>query len=207
MDALRISPRFTSADWRALNLSDAASWVKAAEMVRDRLEGRFLKFATDCLKSEYSGFVVLAIDCLLAETLQQFREGVTDGRNQSEALITRFLAGPQFQPDFDSAASKAFYVDIRCGLLHQAEARRMWLIRRKQPKLLQMEASGQGYIIDVERFHASMVGSLDDYVEQIAKAPNSLLRASLWTKMDHISNVREARGALYEPAPKTADAP
>lgn len=198
MDALRISPQYTSLDWQALNANDPKDWPKAADVVRDRLDGRFLRFASDWLSDKYSGFVVLAIDSLLAETIQQFVDGVTDGHRRSKQMVMRFLEGTRFQPDFDAKAREAFYVDIRCGLLHQAEAKRMWLIRRKQAALLQKVAHGEGYIIDVERFHAGLQGSLNDYVTLISEPASSLLRSHLWKKMDQICSVRTARGALYE---------
>ena len=65
METLRISPKYTSSDWAALDRTDAAHWPKAVAIVRDRLHGRFLHFADKCLKDDYSGFVVLSIDCLL----------------------------------------------------------------------------------------------------------------------------------------------
>jgi hypothetical protein len=198
MDALRISPKYTSLDWDALDSNSPEDWSKAADVVKDRLEGRFLGFASKFLRSRHSGFVVLAIDSLLAETIQQFKDGVTNGHGQSEKLVKRFLEGPRFQPDFDAAARTAFYQDIRCGLLHQAEAKKMWLIRRKQPALLQKIADGQGYIVDVERFHAGVQTSLNDYLQLIIEPASVPLRSKLWTKMNQICSVRAARGALYE---------
>jgi len=204
MNALWISPRYTSLDWQALDSSNPKDWSKAADLIRDRLDGRFLRFASNCLKAKHSGFVVLAIDCLLAETIQQFMDGVTNGHGRSEEMVKRFLEGIRFQPDFDTEASKAFYQDIRCGLLHQAEAKRMWLIRRRQPALLQKVADGQGYIVDVERFHAGLQGSLNDYLKLISEPTSSLLRSNLWKKMNQICSVRTARGALYEAEGNTA---
>ena len=204
MDALRISPRYTSSDWQRLDSVNPKDWTKAVEIVRDRLNGRFLRFASDCLKVRDSGFVVLAIDCLLAETIQQFKDGVTDGRTRSAEMISRFLEGLQFQPDFNADSRKAFYLDIRCGLLHQAEAKKMWLIRRKQTALLQEIAGGEGYIIDVERFHAALQASFDEYLQAITETTNAPLRSNLWKKMNHICSVRTARGALYEAEHNTA---
>jgi hypothetical protein len=198
MDALRISPKYTSRDWQALNSKNPSDWAKAAEIVRDRLEGRFLQFATNSLRYKYSGFVVLAIDSLLAEAIQQFIEGIVDGIGKSGKLVKNFLKGPRFKPDFDAEARKAFYTDIRCGLLHQAEAKEMWLIRRNQPAMLQKVEGGHGYIIDVKRFHEAVQGSLNDYLVLITESQNQPLRENLWEKMDHICRVREARGALYE---------
>lgn len=198
MDALRISPQYTSRNWQELDANNPEDWPKAAGIVRDRLDGRFLRFATNWLSDPYSGFVVLAIDSLLAETIQQFVEGITNERPPSKRTIMRFLEGAWFQPDFDAKAREDFYLDIRCGLLHQAEAKRMWLIRRKQTALLRKVANGEGYILDVERFHAGIQGSLKDYLRFISEPEQSLLRSHLWKKMDQICNVRTAKGALYE---------
>jgi hypothetical protein len=198
IDALRISPKFTSEDWARLDIADAAHWGKAAEMVRDRLQGRFLQFASDCLVRPYSGFVVLSIDSLLAETIQQFRSGVIDGHGNSQTLIKRFLRGRRFQPDFDANARKRFYTDIRCGLLHQAEAKEKWLVRRRQPAMLQKVDGGHGYILDVLRFHDAMRLSLDDYCEELLRPAETVLRDNLWKKMGHICAARAARGAIYE---------
>ena len=88
MDALRISPKYTSLHWDALDSNSPNDWLKAADVVRDRLEGRFLGFASKFLRSKYSGFVVLAIDSLLAETIQQFKDGVT---MRVEHLVRRQL--------------------------------------------------------------------------------------------------------------------
>jgi hypothetical protein len=124
MEALRISPKYTGAHWKALDVTNPAHWPKAVRIVRDRLHGRFLHFADKCLKADYSGFVVLAIDCLLAEALQQFIDGIPDGTGQSKALSKKFLEGARFQPYFGTDAIRlAFYQDIRCGLLHQQRQR------------------------------------------------------------------------------------
>jgi hypothetical protein len=198
MDVLLISPKYASTDWQALNINKPQDWSKAADIVRDRLEGRFLRFANDCLKSPHSGFVVLAIDSLLVETIQQFKEGVTDGKGQSEVLIKRFLKGERFQPAFRGIARNDFYQDIRNGLLHQAEAKRMWRIRRGQSTLLQ--EVGNGYVIDVKLFHDALIGAFDDYLEDLVDPASGSLRLKLWNKMNHICRVREARGATYEAA-------
>lgn len=198
IDALRISPDYTSTDWFALNHADPADWSKATEMVRDRLEGRFLRYADNCLRSPYSGFVVLAIDSLVMETIQQFKEGDLHGTTGSRNLIKRFLSGPRFQPHFDEAARDAYYRDIRCGLLHQAEANRMWLVRRGEPAMLRQLPGGDGYVIDVKLMHKAVKLAFSDYLRDIRSTGHDQLRSHLWTKMNHISSVRNARGLEYE---------
>ncbi len=196
MESLRISPQYKADDWRRLDKDKVEDWTTAAAIVRDRLHGRFVKFADKCLPDVFSGFVVLSIDCLLVETIQQFIEGIIDGSGQAGRLCKEFLNGPRFQPAFATVATRdAFYRDIRCGLLHQAEAKKKWLIRRNVGTLLTTVAADE-YIIDVKLFHAAVNDSLDDYVAAVLKPENTDLRDKLWTKMDHICSIRESRGAM-----------
>lgn len=197
-EALRISPKYSSVHWLALSGANKQDWAKAVEIVRDRLSGRFLRFADECLNDPYSGFVVLALDCLLAETIEQFKSGATSGAGKSRQYITRFLSTARFQPYFDKDARTHFFEDIRCGLLHQAEAKEMWLVRRGSSEMLQQVGDGRGYIIDVKQFHGAVHGTLEDYLEHLVDPSKNELRANLWKKMDHICRIREARGLLYE---------
>ena len=195
--ALRISPDYTSDDWNTLDQKNPKDWDTAAKVLVDRIRGRFLNFAANCLESPDSGFVVLSIDCLVLETLQQFREGVIDGRGQSQRLIGESLRKPSFQPYFDDERTRSdFYADIRCGLLHQAEARKMWLLRRGEPDLLQRITEDEGYILDVVLFHCAVEESFSDYVAVLTRPSETELRANLWLKMNQICNVRAQRGAL-----------
>lgn len=196
METLRISPQYKADHWRRLEKTKEEDWITAADIVRDRLDGRFLKFADMCLSDKSSGFVVLSIYCLLVETLQQFKEGMIDGTGHAGRLCREFLNGPRFQPAFaDEPARRAFYLDIRCGLLHQAEAKNKWLVRRNIGTMLKT-VTAEEYIIDVELFHAAVKSSLDDYLADILKPECADLRDNLWTKMDHICEIRESRGAM-----------
>lgn len=201
LDTLRISPKFTSSRWAALNRARREDWRTAADIVKDRLDGRFLSYATEAIESPHSGFLVLAIDSLVMETIQQFRDGVIDGTGQCASLIERFLEGPRFQPEFNGNARTAYYRDIRCGLLHQAEARGLWLVRRDQKELLSLLAGPEGgYIIDVVKFHQRVQDSLQDYIDEIQAPASELLRENLWSKMDSICDVRRQRGAIMDGA-------
>jgi len=190
-ESLRISPNYTVAQWEELQQTNEAHWSKAVAIIRDRLEGRFLRFADQCLTDIHSGFVVLAIDCLVAETIQQFTEGIEYSKNPS-GVFKRFLGRPQFRPYFTPENVRDdFYDDIRCGLLHQAEAKNQWRVRRDQHKLL--TTVGTGYVINVMLFHAAIKASLDDYLAQLLLPENHELREKLWTKMGFICDVRKAR--------------
>ncbi len=196
---LRISPNYNCEQWGHLREDSEADWRRAVDIVQDRLDGRFLKFARRCLEDENSGFTVLAIDCLLIEALQQFREGCTDGTRRSRALVTTYLTGSKFQPDFDEEARTKFYEDIRCGLLHQAEAKNMWLVRRNQSTMLRKVSSDdrEGYTLDVRRFHKALEASFCDYLIELVQPEHHSLRTNLWIKMNHLSGVRTERAGLF----------
>lgn len=132
--SLQISPKYTVDFWRGLDLNpDApkqADWEKAIDVLRDRIEGRFLKPAQTLIDAEKDnkrptfGFAILALDCLVLETIQAFRDGVTDHMGRSGALFVAFLA--TWQPFVSclggstDAAKKAseFYKQGRCALHH-----------------------------------------------------------------------------------------
>jgi hypothetical protein len=196
-DVLKISPKYTAHHWFALNKDSRQDWPKAAAIIEDRIRGRFLRYADQCLTSLYSGFVVLAIDSLLLETIQQFKQGVIKEREvPSSTLVKSFLGGEHFRPDFDDVARESFYKDIRCGLLHQAEAKKLWLIRRGRKTLL--EKVGGGYVLDVVRFHHALTASFNDYLTTLVDEGEygALLRDNLWKKMKSIADVRVLRGAM-----------
>ena len=210
METLRISPKYTSDNWTALDRTDAAHWPKAVAIVRDRLHGRFLHFADKCLKDEFSGFVVLSIDCLLVETIQQFIEDSNadgHGRKKSSAALqgvseritisTRLLTLIKVRGDYyrryplwPSPPSRGKEQVAHPPQAGDAAAR---------------QVGTDGYIIDVERFHTAIRDSLEDYLTLLSKPERSDLRRKLWTKMDHICNVRIARGALYGADSSAAD--
>lgn len=72
---MRISRNYAVDDWCELHFSDEAEWQKAVDMLRDRLETRYLEHIRSLLLRQTSGFVVLALDSALIETMEQFRRG------------------------------------------------------------------------------------------------------------------------------------
>ena len=73
-----ISPRYSVSNWKILNLSTPSDWRTAVRVLKDRLNARFFDAAEAIDQQDFAGFAVLALDCLLIETLQQFKEGVDE---------------------------------------------------------------------------------------------------------------------------------
>ncbi len=74
-----ISPHYHDWDWKRLNLSDPKAneddWQTAINIVEDRVRGRLIKWINSLVNERFSGFVVLALDCILIESLWGLQTG------------------------------------------------------------------------------------------------------------------------------------
>lgn len=196
--ALRISPRYDADDWGRLEPDVAADWPRAVAIFRDRIEGRFIRYADELIKDDHSGFVILAIDAIVAETLEQFIQGVGETPwKKGETYFVNLLTGRFFPKGFDADTAARFYTEIRCGLLHQAETKGQTLVRRGRKSIVEKTKDGEGMIIDVTRFHDGLKTALDAYCKALVEPGEADLRTNFWTKMNGIAQVRLNRVALF----------
>ena len=148
-ESLKISPCYTVKDWKALDFTTEEEWQKAINIFEDRIRGRFLEPISRIQGYTYAGFAVLALDCLLIETLQQFREGIPiTPYRQSKTLFLRFLTETSFGSHFSKQTAEMFYDQIRCGILHQAEVKKSSrvLIREEVPLVSTTDDSLDGFL-------------------------------------------------------------
>jgi hypothetical protein len=182
-----ISPKYRVYDWKALTFSNEEDWQKAIVIFEDRIRGRFLNFIDLIKCHEYSGFAVLALDCLLIETFQQFREGKDETRNNSEKYFVNFLTETSFCEFFNKEIARKFYKQIRCGLLHQAEVKGNSLVRISQNEpLVRLTKDGKGVIVNRESFHEQLVRVFEEYLSRLRDPSNEDERNKFKTKMDCI---------------------
>lgn len=195
----KVAPGATSEEWRQLYLDSHRSpdWERAIGIFRDRIYSRFLK-PVDILIEQQSdlppnkrsfGFTILAIDCLIIETLQAFRWGHlnTERNSNSFRLITRFLIhNPHFNWDYETA--RRFYNDFRCGILHEAETKEDSLVR-SEGALVIVEDSG--LIVNRTAFHDRVSRAFHDYVNELGNSANRDLRKNFKKKMNYICRVNE----------------
>ena len=191
-EALRVAASrhggfWTSDDWKALDFSIEEDWQTGIDIFEDRIRSRFLDIVEGFQSMQFSGFAVIAIDCLLIETLQQFYEGkVGTPRGKVEQYFVTFLRQTSFGEFFDDDMAKKFYLQIRNGVLHQAEVKassRVW-IRKGQP-LVRYAADGNGLLIHRQKFHKQLVHEFRGYVRRlrVTSPPDSDLREKFKTKM------------------------
>ncbi|MBY5814501.1 hypothetical protein HFN60_02345 [Rhizobium leguminosarum] len=136
--------------WPAIKATLAADaspvqWHMAISKCLDpRLRFRYLdpiKAIADSRKLKGEGFLILTIQCSIIEFLASLRRGwnyrqsaqwgVNFEYGGSKQLFTEFLCQtPPFLgwfPTEDNA--EAFYKNIRCGLVHEAQTKDGWVIR------------------------------------------------------------------------------
>jgi hypothetical protein len=184
-----ISPRFSDRDWKGLSFTREEDWARGVEIFADRIRGRFLKIVESIEQLPFAGFAVLALDCLLVETLQQFRAGLDESpRGHNEAFFVEFLRSTGLGQSFVGRMPNLFYRQVRCGLLHQAEVKGSSRVVITGP-LVRLAADGKGVIVNRRKFHGELVRTFDHYVTTLLNGSDTTLRQNFRRKMDYISQV------------------
>lgn len=209
---MNISPNYNSEHFTKLNLSDSSNendWKEAIKIFDDRYSNRFvnpiLALANNSNLSvwEYSGFSIMALNCLLIETLNQFYYGVNDTdelkkdksithiNSIEDAFIDFFTKSNNFNSAFKPDEAKIFYLQVRCGLLHQAETKKSSTIHIKseQTEIVVLTNKGQlneGISIRRDLFTTKLIKEYCDYKERLHLYENIDLRKSFISKMKHI---------------------
>jgi hypothetical protein len=190
---------------------DDAAWRCAVEVFERRIRERFLSCIEalekadsrldiptrvgappDCSKLPphgrgqvvVPGFAIMALCCVLIETLQLFREGLPEV-SPIEVLYKKFLKLDAFRGEFDDKIIESFVYKVRNGLMHEAGTRR-WVIWREEPAGRILERRGLGYVLYRSEFYKALKTEFDNYVERLRDPENQDLRKCFVKKMDDI---------------------
>lgn len=191
-----IGPGIHQNDWLKLNLDDDQSedWGKGINILRKRIFSRYFEPIDFLIEKDKDrgifdrryGFTILAIDCLLIETFQAFKEGLVDTTGKSESRYVKFLqSSPSFSKYFSSEDdAKKFYQHYRCGILHIAEVQEdslIWSVGE-----LRGEVDGKQYI-NRTKIHKFLKNDFNRYLEDLKDPNNKILRSNFRKKMDFIA--------------------
>ncbi len=199
----KISPKYHASSYLALNLEvdKNDNWGEATKIFNDRIQGRFVAPVDTIVNhtsyniSEFSGFAILAIDCLIIETLNQFYKGTdeTTGKNW-KAFRDFFQRSEHFKNEFPlSKLCEIFYSHFRCGLLHQAQTKKQSKIRYAEKRMIQLVDPAninKGLIVDRKLFHDAIKLEIKDYVKKLENPTTSgdrTLRHNFIKKMGFIT--------------------
>jgi len=197
VETMEISPNFTCEEWKELDLSDSNSndWEKAISCLESRIKERYIKPVDILIEHEeakkYSerrfGFTILAIDCLLVETLQAFKDGNKETRSkQGKTVFVKFLNNSKNLGKYFNEENKfaeKFYKNYRNGILHQAQIKNnhlVWSIGK-----VVFEQSG-AMVINRTAFHKCLKDDFELYLQELRNNSNSVIRNNFKKKMDSL---------------------
>lgn len=136
---------------------NAVSKTNLINLINHRFHNRYIKHLNN--KDIDSGFLKMAISCLMIETLESFKQGKENTKGIGKQMFIDFFETEEkFFPSFKEISSD-FYISIRCGILHQAETTNAWRILRKGNLLNQDERT-----INASKFVESLGKVLDSYI-------------------------------------------
>ena len=195
IDDIAISPKYRKHHWQlALNNED---WETMVAIFKDRIEGRFLKpirlIESDTENGEFSGFSILALDCLIIETLNQFYLGTDETEGKHKIAFWNFFRNSEFfKMHFTRKIAYIFYTQYRCGILHQAQTKGKSLIRVDEDFMVKAIETETGepkdLIINRELFHSAIEEEISDYIRKLRSGGegNLMLRNNFIKKMNFI---------------------
>jgi hypothetical protein len=190
---VRISRNYKVDDWKRLRFESQDDWQRGVTIFQDRLETRYLEHVRALLGRKTSGFVVLALDSALVETLEQFRRGKRKTpKGKGKEYFRSFLTETAFGQYFDPELADLFYPHIRCGLLHQTEAEGASRIKRgRELSLASYTVDHSGIIINTRSFHNLLEQVIHNYVDELRRPESIERREAFRKKMNYICRIEE----------------
>lgn len=162
---------------------DNAEKEEIAELIETRLIERYV--APFEMKSTLkSGFSMMAVACLLIETIDCFKQGVDDTRGETKQCFVRFFENEPLFVVFKTR-SVDFYHNVRCGLLHQGETKKGWRINRKSDTELLKDKN-----INAQLFISNLKLVIQNYSSELKQADfdDSNIWENALKKMEFIIN-------------------
>ena len=128
-DDVELATGFTVKRYRALEANHEQAQI--ATLISRRFTERYLG-PTLSRRNVKHGFTTMAVGCLMLEALESFRLGLPNTKSASKTVFCSFFDHHDEFAVFRGHAER-FWLDVRCGILHQAETRGGWTIRRSGP--------------------------------------------------------------------------
>lgn len=206
-----ISPNYRASDWKRLSQTQNLDWPKAVEIFVDRLNGRYMaqvkamREHADFSIREWSGFAILAIDCLVIETLGQFYCGFDESPQKDNCALNperwdhkafyvdymRKMSTLSQSDAFDTKEKRElFYRHFRCGILHQAQTKKKSRVRYDEKVMVAFADNSdhsQGLIVDRDKLHDALVSEIEDYKKRLLEGTDPQQRQNFVKKMNFIA--------------------
>ena len=175
-----LSPNYSVRHWRELAFTSEPDWQRAIDIVEDRIRGRFIRWIDQLVGQEFAGFATVALDCLLLETLYGFQAGCST-KDTLKAYKSVLMAAPL---SFEECLAKNFYDNIRCGIIHDTETRKGWLIRMDTEETVRKDQSGN-LVLNRTMFHERLKEAFEAWITKL-RGGDVALRENMRCRMDEI---------------------
>jgi hypothetical protein len=142
-----------------IQLEDANDRVACGDFIVQRFQERY--FAPALHAETRHGFTLMTVACLVIEALECFYQGKEDSSGNTRRIFKSFFERRTGLECF-GADGDWFYLDIRCGILHQAETKGGWRVRRAG-QLLDTRAR----TINAYTFVLHLQRAVDAYAKQL----------------------------------------
>jgi hypothetical protein len=189
---LYLSPNYTQKDWEVA-LAGPEDWYTAIGIVEDRIKGRWLDTADLLLDQPHAGFAILALDCIVLESLWGFMKGkpVPKGEKAYKQVYREILTGPGF--GWSTHFSDSFHDLVRNGIMHDAETRNRWLVAKTVPLdvIPRRKLSGD-HQINRTRFHGALRATFEDWITEL-RGGDPVLRGNMRRRMNQIITTHYAQ--------------
>jgi hypothetical protein len=155
-----------------------------ADALHRRFSERYIEPVTPSDGKNVHGFTMMAVSCLMIESLESFSRGWANSDGKSELAFCHFFASHGEFKCFRDPSVK-FYKNVRCGILHQAETTGGWKITRNKSTPLFDPVPLP--TINATRFLEGLCTVLDNFRDGLKNAD--------WNSEDWL-NVRKKMNAL-----------
>ena len=196
-------------DWNLLrplliDFKNIKAWeIAFTEYFKKRLQDRYFDPIAaiqqgGCYTGE--GFSIMTIICSLMEFLESTYKGknyrlvkkgdlklnpLIEYSNSSE-LFSDFLSKrPPFKNHFNKTIAEEFYINVRCGLLHEARTKGKWNIRAKSASGLLIDYLPVKIVVFRDDFFDSTIEYIDKYYKVELLKSDDLKKAFI-RKFDNI---------------------
>lgn len=173
------------------------AWQQLVSAARGRITERFLEPIDALIRAHtprsnlINGFAIVALDCLLIDAIQAFREGrVRTGEGSSAKSFKAFWSTRHFEK-WKRELNDGFFDRVRNAILHNGETRKDWVLNRKHDQLLSVDPKRRTKTLNPYLFHRAVKASIDDYFAALAVASDEKLVESFLRRMDALAGIEE----------------
>jgi hypothetical protein len=180
---LKLSPEYTEKHWNDA-LAGPEDWDAAINIVEDRIKGRWLDAGDRLLDEPHSGFAIIALDCIVLESLWGFMNGEAVPQGHERQVYQEILTGKDF--GLSPELSEKFRELVRNGIMHDAETRNRWLIEKTFPRdTIAHQKKNGDYVLNRTKFHGALTAVFDDWLAKLRKG-DAVLRGKMRDRMNQI---------------------